>query len=111
MALAMRSRQGSGRTARDVVLISAIWLAFAGLIGLFAALAGSRRANSQPPSSAPDQNGKRPRSVRFGLGCLVFAGVCAGRTRHYNLHRGLADRKQRNDGRRPACTHGVVPAK
>jgi hypothetical protein len=81
MALAMRSLQG-GRTTRDVVLISAIWLALAGLIGLFAALLGSRRAQSRVPAPspplAPAQDGKRPRSVWFGLGCLVFAGVCAG---------------------------------
>jgi hypothetical protein len=90
MALAMRSRQGSGPATRDVVLISAIWLGFAGLVGLFAALVGFRRANSRPPSRPPspssapdqdqdqDQDGKPSRSLWNGLGWLGVALLCAG---------------------------------
>jgi len=82
----MRSRQGSGPATRDIVIISAIWLGFAGLAGLFAALAGSRRANSRPPSPspapvpapAPAPAGRRSRPVWNGLGWLGVALLCAG---------------------------------
>lgn len=72
-----------GRAVQALVLISAVWLALAGLIGLIAALVRSWRTTSPQQASAPDpgrtaQSDDRPaRPVLYGCLFLILAVACA----------------------------------